>query len=278
MGFTHTIPSYGGLVKGYFGSGTYSAAVTGASSANTYGAWVEMSSGIDFDADRVILTMISAAAVDLFLFDIGVGAVGSEEVLVPEIPYQVYDFDAVLDCVVYDLPVRIVEGTRVSLRCKSLLGGSHVAYVAACMVCGASDAIVGTSGVVPVGISGATSNMTEVDPGGTSGTYGSYVELTSSLSDDIRGWILCVGSGANSSTSTAGWLVTVGVGASGSEVPVVDGWPIHANASGITMANPEASPIFPIQIKAGSRIAVKLKCSITDSTDRKLRVGMLGFK
>ena len=112
-----------------------------------------------------------------------------------------------------------------------------------------------------------------VEPGGTANTKGSYVEFAASTTFPIRRIIL--GSTVLSTSITnATWLVDVAVGASGSEQVIVPDIPFAAGANQ-DQADP-AVIAFDVNIPAGSRIALRSQCSITDVNDRRINFALHG--
>lgn len=99
-------------------------AVNAGASANTKGAWAEITSStadfikgllvqIDENANTILTT-------GQFLIDIGIGGAGSEVVIIPNIPAATHSTD---DFIAYShtdfYPIEIPPGTRIAARCQS---------------------------------------------------------------------------------------------------------------------------------------------------------------
>lgn len=90
---------------------------------NTKGAWVELSSSTSFSAKWVIVWYTypigGAIASAIGLLDIGIGAAGNEEVILPDYTFfhtEVYDIRGPR---VISLPLSIPAGSRVAVRIQS---------------------------------------------------------------------------------------------------------------------------------------------------------------
>ena len=70
------------------GDGTYLKAVSTSATSNTKGSWTELIASTDFNAQGLRLNAIPASSGKFFLADFGIGAAGSEQVLVPNILLQ----------------------------------------------------------------------------------------------------------------------------------------------------------------------------------------------
>lgn len=119
----------------------------------------------------------------------------------------------------------------------------------------------------------ASSSATQVDPGGTANTKGSWVQMTSSTAIPIRHLTLITHQ-ENVATTDCDWRVDVGVGAAGSETVVVP----DLLRRGISLNDnlmPAATGVY-LDIPQGTRLAVRAECSITDATDRLFKAALYG--
>lgn len=118
-----------------------------------------------------------------------------------------------------------------------------------------------------------SSTSTQLDPGGTAHTKGSWTQLTASTTSPIR-WLVVNMGILNPAARIANWAVDVGIGGSGSEVVILPDLLMIANA-----AADDADPKiyhFPVTIPEGTRIAARCMSSTTDATDRLIRVQVIG--
>lgn len=87
--------------------------------ANTKGAWTELTSSAPFQSSGILLTIQPNAnyvANTASLFDIGIGAAGSEQILLPDIAYNTTGYGWSYR---YFLPLAIPAGVRVAARAQS---------------------------------------------------------------------------------------------------------------------------------------------------------------
>ena len=115
-----------------------------------------------------------------------------------------------------------------------------------------------------------------VNPGGTANTYGSWVEFSSALPQNIKAFMFTIGMrGDHLLTTNTHWTFQVGVGASGSEQVIIDEW--HTGGENENDAlYPKVSPLFNMNIPSGERLAVRCKCTVT-TTDRYKDVAIYAF-
>jgi len=118
-----------------------------------------------------------------------------------------------------------------------------------------------------------SSTGTQIDPGGTADTKGSWVQMTSSTAVPIRFLNLLV-SMENSGSSNAEWKVDVGIGGAGSET-VIEGDLLARCKATYDMIVPNAYGFWH-DVPASTRLAVRAQCSITDATDRLFNAVLYG--
>jgi len=223
--------------------------VSANASAGTYGSWTQLTSSIDYDAYGLLVTMHTLNA-SMHTIQIGVGAAASET-SIGEVAAvgSTQGFNGATQLV----PIFIPAGTRISARSQSLAGG-NACYVSAELIRGGSMNPLVSRGR----IYGLTSgDFTQVDPGGTANTLGSWVELASSTTQDAKGYTLILGN-KNSNASTTS-LIDLGLGAASSEVVIL---------SQLFSRNYSYGPIYPAAtgpiwtpIPAGSRLAARAQCA-----------------
>lgn len=243
--------------------------VTASGSSNTKGSWVELISAASFDANYVGIWIpaLSTGGVS-YALDVGTGASGSETVLVPNVSFS---GDGTSSCGVDFgvFPCAIASGTRVSGRLQCSTGGDS-ASVSITLIDAAT--VPGISTWNTYGVDTSTSLATQIDPGGTIGNKGSWVELTSSTSA-LTQFVVIMISMANNAPSNARWSIDIGTGGSGSETVLIPDLRMIATASA-TLLNPNSYQMLTY-IPMGTRLSARCSCTITDATDRKIRVAIL---
>ena len=247
--------------------------VTAGASAHTKGSWQEIDSSLSIDVTQMFIIPLWAGNVAehiFFLLDIGVGSSGSEVVVVENIIMGQNGSlgKGVLQPIIF--PVAIPSGSRVSARCQATVASEAVSPII-----GFFSGDIRPQTVITMGANTATTLGTSIDPGGTSNTYGSWVEIESSTIRNISGLFVAVNA-SNTDILPARWYLDVAVGSAESEQAVISGYHLFARFN-LNEISPKISPIFPVSIPIGSRISCRAKCTITDSTDRVFTVIIYGI-
>ena len=153
----------------------------------------------------------------------------------------------------FDIPVRIPAGERVALRCQSTTASEAVQIG----LYGAPAQRFLQEGTVAVyGDNTADSGGTQIDPGGTANTKGSYSQITASTTRHHRGLFICVGSQANAAASTTRNYIDIAIGAASSEKIIIPD--IHYR----TTTSEDFCPMpfyWPVSIPEGTSISAELR-------------------
>lgn len=241
---------------------------------NTKGSWVQISASTPIDAHEVMFSVVNGVVgtTTSTLVDFGVGGAGSEQVIVPDwlITWDQWNGKDIANVI---LPVRIPGGSRLAARFQATDSAVDL-RVAAQLINRGFDAYPGRK-VVSYGTASGTSRGTDIDPGASANTKGSWVQLVASTNEDLKGIVLCVGNQDLTKTSTCTALLDIGVGGAGSEQVVVSNYHLGVDTNN-EQFQPIVSPLIPINIPAGSRIAARAQCSITTATVRKFDLAILG--
>lgn len=250
------------------------ATVTAAASANTKGAWTELTAATARDVTALLTNTRKAAATIDLLVDIGIGAAGSEQVLIPNLKADGGGGSLHRDGPTL-WPVSIPRGTRIAARCQATTASSTVRVQ--CLLFASSWlGAPGLSRVTDYGTNTADSGGVSIDPGGTAHTKGAWAQLTAATTNPVRAIVVGIGNQANASRTAADWLLDIGIGSAGSEQVIVAD--MHAEAS--TVDDQMIPAIFgpiPVNLPAGTRLAARAQCSITDGTDRLFDVIVYGI-
>lgn len=242
--------------------------VTSSVSLNTKGSWTQLIASTPFACSALML--IASYGTSSHLLDIGVGGSGSEQILIPDIHYS--GVNVVPQITVY--PVRIPEGSRIAARLASA-ASSNTTSLTAYLIGGGFDGASARSCVKTYGAVTADSGGTSVDPGATLHTKGAWSQITASTTAVTKGMIIDIGNQNNTVATAATWLFDIGVGGAGSEQVLIPNYRVSASVN--ETIQPAWSPVIPVDIPEGSRLAVRSQCNITDATDRLLDVVLHGI-
>ena len=203
-----------------------------------------------------------------WLFDIAIGAAGSEQVILSNlqmstlsgISYRGAPFCA---------PISIPAGERISARCQSSTGNKNmylgiIGYVLDFMK-------VELSPPLTYGANTADSGGTQIDCGAAAYTKGAYAQLVAATVRDHQGIVLGFGNILNAGRTAGFFKVDISIGAAGSEFIKVQDIGVGVSNSN-NIPNPLFSIFYPVKIPIGSRLAARCSSGITDATDRLLDV------
>jgi len=104
--------------------------IDGGATANTKGSWAELTAACDNNLRAVLLMLNNEGVFSLvdaqFMIDLGVGAAGSEKIVIPDV-YMTQNgvCDVVFSGLVGALPVNIPGGSRIAARCQSSSGAGN---------------------------------------------------------------------------------------------------------------------------------------------------------
>lgn len=239
-------------------------------SIHTKGAWIELDSASDIDAHGIIVYIESADDARRFLVDIGIGAGGSEQLIINNLHVDPRGF-----CVhAFPFPISIPVGTRIAARCQSTVGSAGC-RVALTLLSHGFLGGVKPNVVTTYGAATGTTGGTQIDPGATANTKGAYSELTAATTAPIRELLVSVGNRSNTALALAGYLLDIAIGAAASEQVIIPNLPITAGS----LSNEFAPHVFPplsVNIPTGTRLSARAQSTTNNATDRLFDVVLYG--
>lgn len=247
------------------------------STTTTYakGAWAQAVASAASDSTWMqVFAQTATSGGSAFAVDVGVGASGSEVVVVSNLCFSQLSSWAAS----YLFPLAIQAGTRIAVRASSNL--TFDVLQAQLITFDDTFSSVGVgSGVDTYGFSNATNYGTAIDPGGTANTKGAYSQISASLTNDLSGFMLCFDNQANGGSALVTTLVDIAVGGSGSEVVIIPNYCLVYTLGGSQNSMPGAvSHYLPIPIAAGTRVAARAQCSTATSPDRIIGMSFYGVR
>ncbi len=231
--------------------------IVSSGTTDTKGSWIELetAAGNTFTSSRIIIsiTQHGSATESRYLVDIGIGGSGSEVAIANNLLANTSLVSSGSNSFIFDFPIEIPTGTRIVARCQSSTSSAAIEMT----IIRLPPSFRGESPFGNVASIGAdTANTAGVTVARTTaGTFGSWVEMTASLTDGIYGFIVSSIRDAGSYSSAVGVTYEVGVGSAGNEETIFSGWIT-------TQSNTESmwattTPFIGVAISAGSRIAIR---------------------
>jgi hypothetical protein len=260
-----------GIASGVI-SGSRPSLLTANASLNTKGNYGTAHFTSTAFAAAWIMVTITRNTARLFLVDIAVGAAGSEQVIIANLPSSSVIVSSGSSAT-YLFPLFIPAGSRIASRCQDSLGNDpidvHVILFAPMFGGERGLGAVETCGAIT-----ATSRGTTI-PGHASvaNSKGSWTELIASTAFAYK-WV-CLGIGhTNAIAAATSWTLDIGIGAGGAETVLVPDIALHAGTVADTIPNNGRS--FPLSIPAGTRISARVACSVTTASEKDIELILLG--
>ncbi len=250
---------------------------TASTTANTKGSWAELVSaaGNDRETDWILVTVRANNDGISFLTDIGIGANPNEEVLIPDLLYDVSLHSTFnnMRVVRWLFPFHIRENSRISARCQQTgTAGGTGTLVTVQLMEGGFMLSTGFNVVEAWGADTGATGGQSVDPGGTINTLGSWAELTSSSGLDAKALIVTFGNQLNSARTKCDWLVDIGIGANPNEEVIIPQIHMNHSETGVHHFTHGQFGPYMLVVPGGTRVSARAQCDINDATDRILDV------
>lgn len=237
---------------------TYTLAPSTPGANNTKGSWAQIVAALPFDVGAVLLPVPCFYNTSITALDIGIGASGSEQVIINNIvgscQASYITFGEVL------LPISIKAGTRVACRIQTtdttanaIQPPFNITFFDASFVSPIAASVVDS-----IGFQSASTQGTTVTSG--SGSKGSYAALTAATSYDYAGFFLAFDPQTAFNAQAFTVAVDIAIGASGSEKIILPDRSCSLRP-GSAFSSGTISPLFAIPIPAGSRIAARAAAS-----------------
>lgn len=267
-------PRHGGRTVPLKGAGNAYDNVTSGSGAGVKGAWKELHASLPCALRSFDVVILGGETGVWFINDVGIGAAGSEVVIVPNLLFQSFSDFGAEGRSLHTIPYPLPAGTRVAMRSASNVAAPKVTRCAIVGHAGVGhDNHRGIQRVQQWGTSTSSVTGLNVDPGGTVNTKGAWVQFVASTPYPIRRLMIAVV--PTSAVAFMAWAVDIGIGAAGSEVVLIPDIPFHA--ADIGKAIVPSGHIFDVSLPAGVRLAVRALCESTTAGARVLAFSLYGM-
>jgi len=230
--------------------------VTANSSAHTKGAWTELiasTTAVSDVLDVMVLGVASNTVDTRTLLDIGVGAAGSETVIVPNVAVGGAQAFATNDnALCFRVPVRIPSGSRVAARIQSVVTGGKTASVAVRLNAGPNSSATSTT-TTNIGSDPSTSGAVAI-----TNALNSWTQLVASTAADYES-ITFVPSVSSTNIAAAMRSLAIATGAAGSEVTIATIDPTTTTIEGLGLSSGPAQTLTLLNVPQGTRLSVSFR-------------------
>lgn len=238
------------------------------SAANSKGSYVTVASRTAFNAwGFFALIGRPDEAVSRYLVDFAVGEVGSETIILGDVPMTVNGFR---NGDQFFVPISIPASVRVAARASS--NNSTSIIRAGIILMGGGSSIPAMGAARTYGVTPGSTTAAFVDPGSTANTVSSWSIIASATDRPIR-WLVLAAGGVNSGGNNGSWMIDIGLGATGSETVFISGLGRHRGTAGSMTPYYD---YFPATIPISTRISARCKSDISTSIARRLEVAIIG--
>lgn len=243
--------------------------LTASGSANVKGSYAQLTSSMAFTSkDAWIVVTYGDNAVRRWLFDVATGAGGAEVVQIANVHMESTNSTTSWSPHSFHVPFEVTSGTRVAMRVQCSTGSQQTTISITFQTAGDTP---GIATFATLGATTASSQGTNVDPGGSANTKGSYVQMIAS-SAALTQFIMLTWTNPSGNRNYQ-WAMDIATGAGGAEVVLI---PDVRGGQGAFIENSAATAMhhhsesFLTYIPASTRIAVRCSCDGTVDVDRDL--------
>ena len=283
-------PSWGGGQKhqtiGAIPATSLGEEAVASSTEDVKGAWKELVTAAANTTECDWLTIIARPEGDerSYMFDIGVGGVGVEEVVIPDLMLDLTQHGNFSNEVTtrWSFPFHIPAGTRITFRCQQGGGGGGGRGVIMVMVLSEGGFWMGP-GYQKAEAWGADASDTSpvvLDPSGTINTEGALAVLTASSGIEANALVISIHNLENGLRGTAdyNWLLDVAVGGAIQEEVILENLIVSYGSSGLSYFSQGQIGPFPVHIPLGTRITARVQSDrVIDATERLIGITILAL-
>lgn len=237
------------------------------------GSYVTLGTTV-MDCDGFYLQIVPGTSGNDFLVDIATGGAGSEVVILPNVACGAGTVGNWSTCHPVYIPLPIPAGTVIRARCQSNSTSSAEVWASVILARGKQYYAQRKSRATAYGVTTASTHGTDIDPGGSANTNGSWTEVSSSV-NRIDYVLVC--SSSHGGGATASWFAELGIGGAGSEALLVPGLQYRRH-TGLDQTSPFAVARFA-EYPEGARLSARARCSITGAgvNNRVICLSVIGF-
>lgn len=236
--------------------------VTSFGTANTVGTYAQLTASTPFQVGAIWMfiaqTGLASSALNIQgLMDIGVGAAGSEVVLVSSI-----GVGGVGPFTGYRLPLSVPEGKRLAVRTQTAT--ANRSCTVGMVLMGGGQGLNSASSAVTYGAVTSGSRGTILTAPASVNTDAAWTVISTAISAPMR-WLMIGLCAPNTATATAAdGFLDIGIGPSGQEQAIITDIPFQVSAAEqILFPQPLT---FPVDIAISTRLVARYQATSTATT------------
>lgn len=231
-------------------------------------SWTTVLASTSYETGWLLVIINAATVLGSVVFDLGVGAAGSEQILIADLMVRTNGSLTQQADATYLFPVSVPRGTRISARAQSNGASAQITLNVTCLAAGIGFE-PGEIRVETAGFLAATSLGTQLpDPGGVAHTDGAWGQIIASTGFAYHWLCVSLTTDATTLSGRAQSLVDLAVGASGQEQEVIGDLFALGNTADDTIR--PGAMCFPVAIAKGSRLSGRHRCSSIVAGDRRV--------
>lgn len=255
--------------------------ITANATAGNDGAYTQLiaSTANDYFGLHVILQQGGTVGT-IGLVDIAIGGAGSEQVIVPDIPFVTFTANKRGGGFSFWLPIHVPKGSRIAARVHRSAVASQAINICLIGHTNPSRYMPYFHRATTYGTVLASARGTQVDPGGTANTLApaSPVELVASTTNPITAMFVMCTKAASAAAATTAWnSVEIYVGAASSEqvlIPEFPAWDFNDTADYPNQFSVGIGPFF-VSLPAGVRLSARARSDNITAGVREQQVSVL---
>jgi len=240
-------------------SGTRGTAVISGGSASTKGSYVELVSSTTFTYEGFHLGVQLAAGGATYI-DIAIGSATNEEIIITDL-YIGYTSSVSLTQSIY-IPLRVAQGTRISARIETINATATRWLKTTGISKGFGYMPVFSSSVTLGQVSGTLGTTITTTTANVKGAWVSVATIPSGDIDNVRGFMLSIGSVGDTTDSTVQYSFDIAIGtASNEELIIAD---FTTSATSTEFLSPILTPLYHHNINTA--VFVRMQSNTASNT------------
>jgi hypothetical protein len=259
-----------------FVSGTTTGTVLTTTATGAKGSWVQLSASTARTWEYIVVQVMGRNTAADYFVDIAIGSAGNEFAIIQNLRCT-GRISAQGNENTFYLPLHVPAGSAVSARASMSTSATGTIQV---MMTGYTRGPTGAPGYAVADCLWTISGLTGVvlQPA-TLNTKTAWTQSIASTTNHYNALMAIFGGNADiARTAAANMLIDVGLGAAASETMLIQEWPAFHPSTVYEECIACGIPVLPMEIAAGSRLAVRVQSNNNTAGDRDIDICLYGFR